>query len=144
MPALIPELKSKAKIGKITSDLCSLLKRGDTKKIIVVCDNPQEFEAATIAQWEKGTSILRADLTSSNGSSEGMLIESDIAIRESITFAAAPPVNLEADVVFATVSQLQNELPKCDVIVATLPMKEELIAAISRNMHRDGRIILYG
>jgi hypothetical protein len=139
-----PEHRPKTKTAGIVSDLCNLLSEEDSKRIVVVCEHPQTFESAASKEWRREIRSLRSHLADESRGMERTLTESDIAIKESITFAAAPLINSEADVMFATASQLENKPPRCDIMIITPPVNEGLIEKLTRNIRRNGQIVMYG
>lgn len=144
MSTLITEHKTKAKITEIIDDLCSSLKKADTNKLVVVCENPKQLGTAMRAEWGRRVDALRIQSASANSDIEIMLFESDIAIMESLTFESAPPVNAEADVLFARPEDLSAEPPKCDVLVLLTDLSEKTIHNLSHNMRKNGQIVMYG
>lgn len=100
----------------------------DRGKVVVVCERPALFLLLVKQQWKQvvserqTTRILRFSLDASPEALE----------------------TLEADVVFATVEQLLQCAPDCQVLYVTCPIKKEQFHMVTAWMPKGSRVVCYG
>ncbi|HSW91706.1 MAG TPA: hypothetical protein VLG09_03615 [Candidatus Saccharimonadales bacterium] len=134
-------------LGKLslTQDLAhELVKRVRYGKIVVVADNPIITLSAARKQWLRLERKIWSHRASTIRAKQILELTGELAFMQRVRFSAKVPDDLlEADITFATASDLMKAAPECKTMYVTYEFPKEELYAITSWMPPHGLVVIY-